>query len=38
MLRVLVIEDEPAYVEAIEVALANEGFDVERGTGWTFGL
>ncbi|HEX9856274.1 MAG TPA: response regulator transcription factor [Acidimicrobiia bacterium] len=28
MLRVLIIEDEPAYVEALEVALGREGFEL----------
>ena len=28
MLRILVIEDEPSYVEALEVALEREGFEV----------
>lgn len=38
MLRVLVIEDETAYVEAIEVALASEGFTLEAATDGRSGL
>lgn len=29
MLRVLIIEDEPAYVDALEVALGREGYEIE---------
>jgi len=38
MLRVLVIEDEPAYVEAIEVALASEGYTLEAALDGRSGL
>jgi two-component system response regulator RegX3 len=38
MLRVLVIEDEPAYVDAIEVALGKEGFSVEAAMDGRAGL
>ncbi len=36
--RVLVIEDEPSYVEALEVALAGEGFAVESAADGRSGL
>jgi two-component system response regulator RegX3 len=32
MIRVLIVEDEPAFVEALEVALVAEGFEVEAAT------
>ena len=38
MLRVLVVEDEPAYVDAIEVALAKEGFTGEAAMDGRSGL
>ncbi len=37
-LRVLVVEDEPAYVDALEVALAREGFEVATATDGRAGL
>ncbi len=36
--RVLVIEDEPSYVDALEVALGNEGFSVESARDGRAGL
>ncbi len=36
--RVLVIEDEPSYVDALEVALGNEGFAVESALDGRAGL
>lgn len=36
--RVLVIEDEPSYVDALEVALSSEGFEVESATDGRAGL
>ncbi len=36
--RVLVIEDEPSYVDALEVALGNEGFEVESAVDGRAGL
>ena len=38
MLRVLVIEDEPSYIEALEVALGAEGFAVEAAEDGRSGL
>ena len=38
MARVLIVEDEPAYVDALEVALAREGFDVRSGVDGGSGL
>jgi len=38
MTRVLVIEDEPSYVEALELSLGAEGFDVDSATTGKAGL
>ncbi len=37
-LRVLIVEDEPAYVEALEVALSREGFEVAAAPDGRAGL
>lgn len=38
MLHVLIIEDEPAYVDALEVSLTREGFDFESAANGRDGL
>lgn len=38
MLRALIVEDEPAYVEALEVALEKEGFSIHSATDGRSGL
>lgn len=38
MSRLLIVEDEPAYVDALEVALAQEGFDVRSAGDGRSGL
>ncbi|MCB2223970.1 MAG: response regulator transcription factor [Actinobacteria bacterium] len=38
MTRVLIVEDEPSFVEALEVALAAEGFDTEAAMDGKAGL
>jgi DNA-binding response OmpR family regulator len=38
MSRVLIVEDEPAYVDALEVALGQEGFAVESAVDGRAGL
>ena len=38
MLKVLIVEDEPSYVEALEVALEKEGFTGEAAMDGRAGL
>lgn len=38
MIRVLIVEDEPAYVEALEVALGRDGFEVHSAGDGRFGI